>query len=210
MLGEWRITKWPRCEFHVFLSHCAEDRERIILPVMEQLAERGIIAWIDRHHYPLGTGGHEALREGLLKCRHIVYFITRAALKQGRGWMSVERAYGSLIQSQFVNPGCELSHIELPLIFVPPDDTCYLRSIWRSVHDKGKSVKKGSKVQTRVTWAVTQIERFLVQEQVRASHLVESLENDPDYQARFVAEPNILRRIALLDPPGILPKPRIP
>src|SRR5690554_4175430 len=84
MPAQWRIEYWPKCIAEVFLSHCAEDRSGLVLPVYEELKRRGVIPWIDRHHYPASREAFEALREGLLKCRHVVYFITPAMLRQGR------------------------------------------------------------------------------------------------------------------------------
>ena len=33
MIGDWRVQSLPRCTHHVFLSHCAEDRVRLVQPV---------------------------------------------------------------------------------------------------------------------------------------------------------------------------------
>ena len=33
MPARWQISHWPKCEFHVFLSHCAEDREHFVIPL---------------------------------------------------------------------------------------------------------------------------------------------------------------------------------
>ncbi|HUG90408.1 MAG TPA: toll/interleukin-1 receptor domain-containing protein, partial [Planctomycetaceae bacterium] len=75
MPAGWSITQWPVCEYHVFLSHCAEDRKRLVLPVYRRLQQSGITPWIDQHDYPSGRDPFESLRENLLRCRHIVYFI---------------------------------------------------------------------------------------------------------------------------------------
>jgi hypothetical protein len=43
----WQISSFPRCEYHVFLSHCALDRQEMVHPVYDELKRRGIIlsAW---------------------------------------------------------------------------------------------------------------------------------------------------------------------
>ena len=82
----WQIASYPFCEFHVFLSHCAEDRDWLILPVYDALAQRGIIPWLDREDYYYGRDSRSALRDGLLRSRHVVFFITQAMLDNSRGW----------------------------------------------------------------------------------------------------------------------------
>lgn len=201
MPARWQISHWPKCEFHVFLSHCAEDRERFVIPLQKELERRQITAWLDRHHYPLGTSPHEALREGLLKCRHIIYLITRETLKQARGWVAVEKTFGEMIQSRFRHEEIELSHVELPLYFVREDDKVLVRSIWQSACEKGKFFD-GTNVATRkaIRWTATQIEAFVRQEELRGEQIAENLKHDPMLSARFSQEPNLLRRIAASDP----------
>lgn len=91
MPAQWRIEHWPSCVAHTFLSHCAEDRDHLVVPVYEELLRRRIVPWIDRKHYPLGRDAMEALQDELLKCRHVIYFVTPAMLNQGRGWAGTER-----------------------------------------------------------------------------------------------------------------------
>jgi hypothetical protein len=55
VIGDWRIQHLPRCTHHVFLSHCAEDRDRLVQPVYVALEEGKYSPWFDRHHYYAGT-----------------------------------------------------------------------------------------------------------------------------------------------------------
>lgn len=201
MPARWQISQWPKCEFHVFLSHCAEDREQFVIPLQQELQRRQIASWIDSHHYPLGTSSHEALRDGLLRCRHVVYLVTRETLQRARGWVAVERTYGDLIQSNFRHQEVELSHVELPLYFVPQDDKVLARSIWQSIREKGKFYA-GVNVSTRkaIQWAASQIDAFVQQEEKRGMEIGEYVEQDQTLREKYVHETNALRRIAAIDP----------
>src|SRR5215469_3062429 len=99
MIGDWKVKSLPRCTHHVFLSHCAEDRARLVMPVFQELQNGNYFPWIDRHHYPAGRDACEALRESIARCRHVVYFVTGKFLAQGRGWNSIESAYSNLLQA---------------------------------------------------------------------------------------------------------------
>lgn len=204
MVARWQISHWPKCEFHVFLSHCAEDRDRFVIPLRQELERRQILSWIDRHHFPSGTAAYEAIREGLLKCRHIVYLVTPETLKRARGWVAVEKTYGDLIQSRFRDQELELSHVELPLYFVPQDDVILSRSIWQTVREKGKFYADG-KVATKraVTWAADQIEAFVIQEERRGSTIADNITHDPEMWTKYGHDVNFLQRVAASDPPRI-------
>jgi hypothetical protein len=213
MPAQWRIEYWPSCEAHIFLSHCAEDRERLILPVYEELKCRHVIPWIDRHDYPAGRDAMEALREELLKCRHVIYFVTDAMLRQGRGWASAERAFAATIQQRLRYFDAEIAHIELPLIFVPVDDPVLQRSVWRGLADKAKCCphpmpRRGSLGRTssrsqqlqrwreeHVQWAAATIESFVRQEERWAVEVGIRLEQDSRLRDEFRGDANLTRRI---------------
>ncbi|MGL5097901.1 MAG: toll/interleukin-1 receptor domain-containing protein, partial [Planctomycetia bacterium] len=72
----WQISSFPRCEHHVFLSHCAADRADLVYPVHDQLKKHRIIPWLDNHDYSYGRDSRTALKDGLLSSRHAVFFIT--------------------------------------------------------------------------------------------------------------------------------------
>jgi hypothetical protein len=98
MPADWAISHWPSCQFHAFLSHCAEDREGLVIPVQQRLEARQVVTWLDQHHYPAGRDPFEILREEILRCRHVVFFVTESLLRQARGWSAVERSYAEVVQ----------------------------------------------------------------------------------------------------------------
>ena len=63
----WQITSYPRCEYHVFLSHCARDRSDLVHRVYDELMRRKIVPWLDRDDYYYGRDSRTALRDGLLR-----------------------------------------------------------------------------------------------------------------------------------------------
>jgi hypothetical protein len=218
MPAKWQITYWPRCEAHAFLSHCAEDRDHLVEPVFWELERRGVIPWLDRYHYPSGRDGFESLREQLLKCRHVVYFLTPAMLRQGRGWASAERAFATTIQ-QHLSYGGEVAHIELPLLFVPGDDSIFQRSIWRSLIDKEPrpcphvtphtkrpqrsgeiSYRGGGWRKKHIQWAADAIEDFIRQEEEWAIELGIRLGQDTTLRNEFARDRNLSERLLAQSP----------
>jgi len=173
MTSNWLIDHWPNKGFDVFLSHVAEDRDRLILPVYEALKQRKRIPWIDQVDYPLGVESIDALRQHLVRCSHIVYFITPAMLTQGRGWTAVERTLSSLIQSQFHFGSQVFYHFQVPLIFLPSEMQAkaeYVRSIWSPLKELGitcpfDAQENPEKAQE---WATELIDDFVRKEQVAA------------------------------------------
>ena len=197
MPAEWDIRYWPQCLRHVFLSHCQEDRETLVRPVFEELGRRGFSPWIDEVHYPISRQGFETLREELLTCRHVVYFLTPAALRQGRGWMQAERAYADTIQSRLAYHG-EMAHVELPLLFIARDDPVYQRSSWRALLDKAQVYDQ---ISAPVEWAATRIELFIRQEEDWARDLATRFAQDNRLSDHFSHDPNLRRRLLAESPP---------
>lgn len=191
MPAPWIISHFPRCEFHVFLSHCAEDRAWLVRPLFEQLKRRRIIPWIDWHHYPSGTDPYEALRDNILRCRHVVYLITEAMLTQGRGWVLLEKAFAGLLQDNLRYSSMELCHVELPLCFLPRPHAILPRSAWQPIVPKGRFSPLGNEID----WAAAEIERFVIQEQRRALDISTSGHHDPDVRAWINARAGLADRI---------------
>jgi|GEM_PF-3157154 len=203
MPSDWKIEHWPRCGFHVFLSHCAEDREALILPVREELEKKGILTWVDRHNYPLGRDPYELLQDEILRCRHVVYFITRASLRQGRGWSAVEKAYAAVIQRELHFRG-DVVHFELPLFFVTRDDETFRRSIWRTIQDRGLFFGGSARARKKmVAWAVDRISTFVTQEQIWAQEIADRIDGDEELAAIFKRDRHLYDRIIAADPPPI-------
>lgn len=201
MIGEWKVHRLPRCTHHVFLSHCAEDRERLVQPVFDLLENRKYAPWFDKHHYPAGQGAFEALREGIIHSRHVVFFVTAKFLAQGRGWNSVECAYSNLIQENLRFTSLELCHIQLPLFFVPQSHPVLQRSVWATMLHRGSFYTSGRVDSAAVNWAYQQIVSFIRQEERRGLSLAEQVQNDPGFQPWLASEPNFLHRVMCADPP---------
>lgn len=201
MIGDWAICHLPRCTHHVFLSHCAEDRERLVVPVYNALENAKYFPWLDKHHYPAGQGAFEALREGILHCRHFVSFVTSRFLSQGRGWDSVENAYAKLLQDNLHFQSLELCHVHLPLLFLPPGHEILQRSAWGPFVHRGRRYPAGRVDNTAAAWATQELIAFIQQEDRRGASLAEQIQNDPGFQPLLVAEPNMLQRIMCADPP---------
>ncbi len=118
----WQITAFPKCDYHVFLSHCAQDRDGLVHPVDAELRRRRIIPWLDREDYYYGRDSRSALRYGLLKSRHVAFFVTLAMMDYRRGWCPMELAYADLLQGNLLYPGDPLLNVELPLFFLDSGD----------------------------------------------------------------------------------------
>ena len=97
----WQITSFPKCEHHAFLSHCAEDRAVLVRPVYDRLLAAGVVPWLDQEHYYYGRDSRAALRDGILRSRHVVFFITDAMLDTPRGWCVFELAMTEVAELNF-------------------------------------------------------------------------------------------------------------
>jgi len=202
MIGDWRVQSLPRCTHHVFLSHCAEDRVRLVQPVYNALENGKYLPWLDQHHYPRGQDAFAALREGIIHCRHIVYFVTARFLSQGRGWNSVENAYSNLLQDNLRFP-LELCHIQLPLFFVPQNHVILRRSAWGPLVQRGQFYRPGRVDSRAINWATQEIMAFIRQEEKRGASLADQVRSDPNFQPLLEKEKNLLRRVMCADPPPI-------
>jgi hypothetical protein len=194
----WQITSYPRCEYHVFLSHCAIDRETLVYPVYDELKRRKIIPWLDREDYYYGRDSRNALRDGLLRSRHVVFFVTLGMMDYTRGWCSMELAYSDLLQANLVHVGGPLLNFELPLIFLARDNPELPRTAWDALRDRGRFHHPSHGV--AVPWAVNQIAAFLHREQDLALDMVKVVvPGQPVYNA-LTGRPGLVERVTQFDP----------
>jgi len=197
----WRISSYPRCEYHVFLSHCAADRLTLVNPVYDELRRRKVIPWLDREDYYYGRDSRTALRDGLLRSRHVVFFVTLGMMDYRRGWCPMELAYSDLLQANLVHPGGPLLNFEFPLIFLDRADTELPRTAWGALRDRGKFHHPSDG--DPVTWAVDQIAGFLHREQDLALDMAKVvLPGQPVHDA-LSDRPGLLERVTQFDPSPI-------
>lgn len=197
----WQIQSFPPCTHHIFLSHCAEDRGELVFPLFENLQRSSVIPWLDQHDYPYGRTSFEALRDGVLKSRHVVFLVTKAMLAQPRGWGIVELAWTELLQSNLVEPGGVLQNIILPLFFVKPTSSRLLRSVWRTISDRAPfySNKDGDPI----AWASHHVCEFVLREQQFGLDNALGLEQDSHARARLGTRPGLIERITARTPDPI-------
>lgn len=200
----WEIKNWPQLGYHAFLSHSAEDREKIVAPVAHGLESQKIVPWYDQIDYPSASDPYCALRDNLIQCRHVVYFITPAMLRQGRGWCATERAYAELMQRQFSYMSADLWCLELPLIFLPSTPTTFShiqRTVWASLLPKAKwYVRRQRRHQTRCQWAVSEIKRLIQQQENDATSLSVQIRNSPQLSQHLNNYDGLKDRVTSLFP----------
>ncbi len=196
----WQITSYPRCTHHIFLSHCAVDRNWLVHPVFNELEKRGIIPWLDRDDYPYGHDSRTALRDGLLRSRHIVYFITLGMMDYRRGWCPMELAYSDVVQRNLAAPGGTLLNYELSLFFLDRADTEIQRTILGALWDNGIfSPSDGDPV----AWAVDQIDQFLHREQELAVNMLDEIVLGNPVHQELSKRRGLVERVTLFDPSPI-------
>ncbi len=129
-----------------------------------------------------------------------MYFITNAFLHQGRGWPAVERTYAELVQRRLGFNGLEYQHVELPLVFIEPGSSELQRSAWLPLASKWVChCQRRRERETRVAWAVREIEDFVRREETWAEDIRRRLRSDPRAREFFLPR-RLLRRIRASDP----------
>lgn len=194
----WQISSFPSCSYHVFLSHCAGDRDDLVHRVYDELENRDVVSWLDREDYYYGRDSRAALRDGLLKCRHTVFFITLAMVDYRRGWCAMELAYADLLQANLFHPGGTLLNVVLPLFFLDQADPELMRTIWGTLRDRGR-FHRPSEGDT-VSWAVDQIVSFLRREQTLALDLAKEMIPGRAVHGDLAGRPGLLARVTTFDP----------
>ena len=199
----WTLSSFPTCQWHVFLSHCREDRVDLVSPLNEQLREAGVIPWLDREDYPYGRDSRTALRDGILRCRHTVLLITNSTLAQARGWTVQELCWAELLQGNLTIPGGFLQNVILPLFFVDRAHPDLCSSVWNVLLDRGQfyEIANGDPV----PWAKTQVVNFLRREEILTQEMATRSKRDAIFRAGLKARPDGLRRRVTQFDPGPLP-----
>ena len=195
----WQLASFPKCEHHLFLSHCAEDRSDLVWPVFERLQAAGVRPWLDREDYQYGRPSRSALRDALGVSRHVAFFVTDHMLDSARGWCVLELGYTEIIQANLIGPGGPLANVYLPLYLVPQADERLPRSVWQTGRDLG-AFYDGPPGEQRVGWCVDQLLAFLRREQLLATRLVRHLRQDTRLSSQLAATPGLLDRVTKFAP----------
>ncbi len=191
------IDFYPRCTHHVFLSHSGADRKDLVWPVYERLKSRGVEVWLDQHDFEYGRDSLVALDEGVLNCRHVVFFLTYAMLENPKGWCPVELAYADLVQRNLRTPGLDLVNVVLPLKFV--SDESLKPTVWRTLDDSGQSYNP-TKHPDAVGWATTAIERFLRSGEALAKQRDIRSKRDDEFKLALESIPGLRDRVTKFHP----------
>lgn len=201
----WAITRFPACTHHVFLSHSSVDKSDLVYPVHHRLEAAGVSPWIDRHHFAYGRDSLAALREGVLACRHVVFFITPALLSNARGWCAAELAYSGIVQGNLLGDGDALVNVILPLILVPNPADVLPHTVWRTVWDRGPVYDPTPGVDP-TTWAVAAILRFLRDEERLAKQHARLTRQDANLRRTVDRVPGLRKRVTQFDPQPLPPE----
>jgi len=199
----WQIRSFPKCDYHVFLSHSQEDRDPLVEPTRIKLAARNVVTWFDQQDYYYGRPSRAALRDGILKSRHTVHFITDAMLGSSRGWCVMELSLVELLQGNLQVRGGQLAHPMLPLFFVSQDDRRLARSVWQDLRDQGRFCPPND-LAFQIDWAENQIIEFLMREQRLANDMAIMMRRDAELKSELKKVQGLHDRITAFHP-GELP-----
>lgn len=192
----WQVASFPKCEHHVFLSHCAEDRDALVSPVYDRLVATGVTPWLDREDYYYGRDSRAALRDGILRSRHVVFFVTRAMLTVPRGWCVLELALAELLELSFRVRGGQLANVFLPLFLIPQASADLPRSVWQLARDRGRFHAGGDPVE----WCAAEIRAFLVRERRLALDVARQVKGDPALAKLLNQTPGLIDRVTKFHP----------
>lgn len=200
----WSIDSYPETTSHVFLSHTREDFETLVKPVYRRLKTRQIRPWLDRHDWSYGRDSRTTIRDAILRSRHTVFFITDSLLKSSRGWCVLELAHSEILQSNLLKSGGVLSNVTLPLFFTKPNASRIPRSVWQYSRDRGHFYF-GKQGRERISWAVKQIEAFLLREQKLAYEIEHLASSTEAFREELDTVPGRLLRVTRFQPPRTIP-----
>lgn len=200
----WQLASFPKCEHHLFLSHCQEDREALVWPVFEQLQAAGVVPWLDRDDYQYGRDSRSALRDALGLSRHVAFFVTDRILATQRGWCILELGYAELIQANLVWPGGPLANSYLPLYLVPKADERLPRTVWQLARDRGVFHEDSPGIDP-ISWCVGQLLAYLRREQQQAVRLTTHVRQDARLRKHLSATPGLRDRVTKFAPSRLPP-----
>ena len=195
----WQLASFPTCRYHVFLSHCQEDRDCLVGPVHERLAGAKIKSFLDIEDYYYGRDSRTALRDGILNSRHSVFFVTDAMLNSARGWCVIELAFAELLETNLHYRGGKLANFILPLFSISQADPRLPRSVWQLVRDRGRffdPVSDGDLVE----WCQREIRDFLVRERQVCKNVAQLALNDQSLTAELRKTTCLFDRVTKFQP----------
>ncbi len=175
------VRSFPKCEYHLFLSHSREDHDWLVRPAYDFLSQHTVTSFLDIEDYPIGRDSRSALKGELLLSRHVVFFITDAMLNSPRGWCILELAYSEILQSMMQFPSGHLCNYILPLFFIPQSDSTLPRSVWQLLRDRGVFAPSGCSREEASRWANQQIIKFLKKEQAYKQSMSRLAIDDPEW-----------------------------
>ena len=195
----WQLASFPKCQHHVFLSHCQEDRDELVRPVYGRLVDSGIVPFLDVEDYYYGRDSRTALKDGILDSRHTAFFITDNLLSNARGWCVFELAFAEMLDANFHCRGGKLSSAFLPLFLIAQSDERLPRSVWQFVRDRGRfynSVTEGDPIE----WCHREIREFLLREWKQSKNLADLARNDVNFAAELKGVPGRFDRVTKFHP----------
>lgn len=156
------VDSFPECRWDIFLSHNAEDRDWLVIPLQKRLEDIGLKCWLDRHDYPYGHASMDALKDGILRCRYTIFLVTDASLSQARGWTAAELQIATVLQQNLQHRGMVLQHVILPLYFLDRRDVRLPRTVWSSVTERAVFHQPAGI--NAIDWAFKQVRDFVQRE----------------------------------------------
>ena len=171
----------------------------MVEPVHQAMEEQGVISWYDQNDYSYGRPSRAVLRDGILKSRHTVFFITTALLASPRGWCVIELALAEILQANLQTRGGQLANPILPLYFVEQGDERLPRSVWQDLRDLGRFAPSSS-IPESINWAANEIVEFLKREQQLAKDWSSILRRDEELKATLKAIQGLSERAIRFDP----------
>lgn len=195
----WQIRSFPKCRYHVFLSHSQEDRDGLVRPVAEGLVASGVSPWLDEADYNYGRSSRESLQDAVLSSRHVVFFVTDAMLESARGWCVLELAYAEILDANLQGRGGRLANAYLPLFLVEQGDPRLPRTVWQAVRDRGHFMPKDSAVSAH-EWCQREIGNFLRREQQKCNDVNDSCRTDGRLTGEIDQTPGLLVRVTRFQP----------